>query len=278
MKRKRTNRRWTYLLALLLTAVATYLTSEETAEEQTGTHRFQKEESVESVEIPAPLSHTSEQILQRKAYTVSYNRNLKIANWVAWELTADKLVERVERNDRFLPDPDLPADEAVTTDDYRGSGYDRGHLCPAGDNRWNRKTMEESFYMTNICPQDHNLNSGDWKELEEACRRWARQHGSIYIVCGPVLHGKKHRTIGRAQRVTVPEGFFKVVLCTRTDPPQAIGFVYNNLPADRPLSAYIHTVDQVEELTGIDFFTRLPDECEQQVEATCHPEWWNIKP
>ena len=255
------------------------MTSEgETAEEQTDAHRSQKKESMENVEIPAPLSHTPEQIVQRKAYTVSYNRDLKIANWVAWELTADKLVERVERDDRFLPDPDLPADEAVTTDDYRGSGYDRGHLCPAGDNRWNRKAMEESFYMTNICPQNHNLNSGDWKELEETCRRWARQHGSIYIVCGPVLHGKKHRTIGRAQRVTVPEGFFKVVLCTRTDPPQAIGFVYNNLPADRPLSAYIHTVDQVEELTGIDFFTRLPDECERQVEAVCHPEWWNIKP
>ncbi len=125
------------------------------------------------LEIPAKLKNVPEQILQRKGYTVSYNKDLKIPNWVAWELTPEKLVERESRTDKFLPDPDLPEHEAVTTDDYKGAGMDRGHMCPASDNRWHWKAMQESFYMTNICPQNHNLNRGDWKELEESCRRWA---------------------------------------------------------------------------------------------------------
>ena len=120
--------------------------------------------------LPAPLKNVPEQILHRKGYTASYNREHKIPNWVAWELTPEKLIERESRTDKFLPDPDLPESQAVTTDDYKRSGMDRGHMCPAGDNRWHWKAMQESFYMTNICPQNHNLNRGDWKELEEACR------------------------------------------------------------------------------------------------------------
>ena len=82
------------------------------------------------LEIPAKLKNVPEQILQRKGYTVSYNKDLKIPNWVAWELTPEKLVERESRTDKFLPDPDLPEHEAVTTDDYKGAGMDRGHMCP----------------------------------------------------------------------------------------------------------------------------------------------------
>jgi len=226
------------------------------------------------LELPAGLKHVPEQILYRKGYTVSYNKKLKIPNWVAWELTPAKLVERESRTNKFLPDPDLPEDEAVTTDDYKGAGMDRGHLCPAGDNRWHWKAMQESFYMTNICPQDHNLNRGDWKELEEKCREWARKEGKIYIVCGPILYKRKHRTIGRQHKVTVPEAFFKVVLCADSRPPKAIGFIYKNASGNHPLDSYVNTVDDVERITGIDFFPALPDEIEQKVEATYDLKLW----
>lgn len=224
--------------------------------------------------LPAPLRSVPEQILHRKGYTVSYNKDLKIPNWVAWELSPEKLVERESRTDKFLPDPDLPEDEAVTTNDYKGAGLDRGHMCPAGDNRWHWKAMQESFYMTNICPQDHNLNRGDWKELEEACRQWAQAEGKIYIVCGPILYKQKHRTIGKQHRVTVPEAFFKVILCTTSKPPKAIGFIYKNTSGNHPLDAYVNTVDEVERITGIDFFHALPDEVEDKVEATYNLSSW----
>ncbi len=227
------------------------------------------------LELPAPLPARSELILHRKGYTVSYNKEWKLPNWVAWELNTEKLVERESRSSsKFLPDPDLPADEAVTTDDYKGIGMDRGHMCPAADNRWHWKAMQESFYMTNICPQDHNLNRGDWKELEDACRRWAGQEGRIYIVCGPILYNQKHRVIGKNQRVIVPEAFFKVVLCADSNPPRAIGFIYKNTSGNQPLDAYVNTVDEVERITGIDFFPALPDDIEDRVEAAYDLKSW----
>lgn len=226
------------------------------------------------LEIPAKLTHVPELILQRKGYTASYNKDLKIPNWVAWELTPEKLVERESRTDKFLPDPDLPESQAVTTDDYKGAGLDRGHMCPAGDNRWHWRAMQESFYMTNICPQNHNLNRGDWKELEEACRRWAQEKGKIYIVCGPVLYDRKHRTIGKKHKVTVPETFFKVVLCTSSNPPQAIGYIFKNTSGNHPLDSYVNTVDEVERITGIDFFPALPDEVEKKVEGRYDLKVW----
>lgn len=229
---------------------------------------------LEGLELPAPLKGKDEIILKRKGYTVSYNRKLNLPNWVAWELNRDKLVERESRTDKFLPDPDLPPAEAVTTDDYKGSGWDRGHMCPAADNRWHWRAMQESFYMTNICPQHHNLNRGDWKELEDRCRVWAEQEGRIYIVCGPILYNQKHRTIGREHTVTVPEAFFKVILCADGRKPRAIGFIYKNTAGNHPLDSYVNTVDQVERITGIDFFPSLPDDVEKRVEATCDLSQW----
>ena len=151
---------------------------------------------------------------------------------------------------------------------------DRGHMCPAGDNRWHWKAMQESFYTTNICPQNHNLNRGDWKELEEACRLWAKKEGKIYVVCGPVLYRQKHRTIGKKHKITVPEAFFKVILCTNSNPPKAIGFIYKNTSGNHPLDTYVNSVDEVERITGIDFFPALPDNVEKQVEAAYNLDLW----
>ena len=167
--------------------------------------------------------------------------------------------------------------QAVTTDDYKRSGMDRGHMCPAGDNRWHWKAMQESFYMTNICPQNHNLNRGDWKELEDACRLWTKKEGKLYIVCGPVLYRQKHRTIGRKHKVTVPEAFFKVILSTRNGHPKAIGFIFKNLSGNHPLKNYVNSVDEVERITGIDFFPALPDDVEKKVEAMQDLNLWSFR-
>lgn len=226
--------------------------------------------STKKLEIPQFTKERSEVILSRKGYTVSYNSKNKIPNWVAWQLTPDRLEERCSRTNKFLPDPDIK--HAVTTDDYKGARIDRGHMCPAGDNRWNKQAMIESFYMTNICPQDHNLNRGDWKELEEACRLWANKEGRIYIVCGPILYNQKHRTISKKQ-IVVPEAFFKVILCMGKN-PRAIGFIYKNTSGNHPLDAYVNSVDEVERITGIDFFPSLPDDVEKRVEKQYNIDLW----
>ena len=165
----------------------------------------------------------------------------------------------------------VPAPRAEDSD-YYGSGYDRGHMCPAADNKYSEKAMEESFLFTNMCPQNGNLNRGDWNEMEQACRRWAKEYGGVYVVCGPILYKGKHKTIGK-NKVVVPEAFFKVVLRTGEN-PKAIGFIYKNAEGNRPKGDYVNTVDEVERITGIDFFPSLPDDVENKVEATADIADW----
>jgi len=213
-----------------------------------------------------------EQMLLRKAYAVSYNKENRIPNWVAWQLTGNHISGPYKRAGiQFHEDYEADGPK-VNTFDYARSGYDRGHMCPSGDNKWDKKAQEESFLMTNMCPQSHNLNTGDWNTLENKCRDWAREYGAIYIVCGPILRGEKHRRIGK-NRVTVPEAFFKVVLCME-ETPKAIGFVYENEDGHRNTEHYSMPVDEVEKLTGIDFFPTLPDNIENKIEASANYHAW----
>ena len=218
------------------------------------------------MEQPASIKGVSEQILRRKGYIVSYNKQTRLPNWVAWHLTAEHTSGRVQRDSyTFSEDTEVKAPRA-TTDDYYNSRYDRGHMCPAGDNKWDAVAMEETFLLTNVCPQNHGLNKGGWNDLEIACRRWAKKYGEVYIVSGPILGDEPYRTIGR-NKVVVPKAFFKVVLAMQPE-PKAIGFVYENNGYNNPkMFQNATTVDEVERLTGINFFPQLDDRIEDEVEA-----------
>lgn len=226
-------------------------------------------------EIPTSTNGVPEVYLERMGYTVSFNPQTNIPNWVAWELNPARLVERESRSDRFVPDPDISPSRAITTDEYKGSGWDRGHMCPAGDNRWHWRAMDESFYMTNICPQNHNLNRGDWKELEEACRRWASLE-PVYIVCGPILYAKpKYGYIGKRHQIRVPDAFFKVVLTgISSGTPRAIGFIYKNEAGNYKRDSYVNTIDDVERITHLDFFPMLSDKVEEVIESRYDMSEW----
>lgn len=142
---------------------------------------------------------TPEQMLERTGYVASYNKTTRLPNWVAWHLTAERTEGSAKRSDvDFAEDTDVPEPRA-TDWDYYNSGYDRGHMCPAADNKWSKKAMEESFLFTNMCPQNGNLNRGDWNEMEMACRKWAKKYDGVYIVCGPILYKGKHKTIGKTR-------------------------------------------------------------------------------
>ena len=204
--------------------------------------------------------------LQRYAYKAWYSESYRIPLAVSWYLTKEHTYGRNQRKQQtFQPDPDIR--NAVTTYDYMQSGYDRGHMCPAGDNKWSQQAQEQTFYLTNICPQNHNLNKNDWNDLEQLCRQWARKYGKIYIVCGPVLRGSNHKQIGpRQRRITVPEAFYKVVLRLGKN-PTAIGFVYDNKGQSQPMREAVCTVDEIERLTGLDFFSALDDKTESRIES-----------
>ena len=183
-------------------------------------------------EMPAPLKDRPEQILKRKGYTTSYNNKTKNPNWVAWHLTKSHTYGSFQRKDEmFTVDEDAKGGRA-TDSDYYNSRYDRGHMCPAGDNKWDKQAMEESFLFTNICPQNHGLNKYEWNDLE-----------------------------------------IKVVLC-RQGSPKAIGFIYRNEGVKQKMEDAVYTVDEIEQLTGMDFFPSLDDKTEDRIEAkTSLSEW-----
>ena len=220
---------------------------------------------------PSPLSNVSEQIIQRNTYIVSYNQETKIPNWVAWHLMSEHTDGPWPRLKNFYEDEEAPLPRA-TLDDYRHSGWTRGHMCPAGDNKWDSLAMYETFALTNICPQNEKLNNGLWNSIENDCRKWARKYGDIFIVCGPVFLQRVHETIGE-NRVFVPEAFFKVVLCLNGT-PKGFGFIVRNTEGNRKKDLYYNSIDDIERITGIDFFPALPDSIEDEVESQCNINDW----
>jgi endonuclease G, mitochondrial len=215
------------------------------------------------------------QILRRMAYTTSYNSKTRNPNWVGWVLTSEHADGEVGRSGQlFIEDEDVPEPRATYRDIREGEcGYQRGHMCPAADNKWSYKAMKEAFLMTNICPQNGNLNQNDWESLEGACREWARKYGKIYIVAGPVFNSKKYKTVGEHE-VAVPDAFFKVVLTFGSGNPKAIGFLYDNQSGHHKMEYYACTVDEVEKVTGMDFFSQLSDDVEVAIESKCNLDEW----
>lgn len=278
----------------------TIVSSTEKREEQNGKKDIVREtiptEGNIHIEIPRAPHLTDEQILSRKAYTTSYNCNTKCPNWVAWHLTSDHtdgpfarkgvpyfsddgIVEGIGpvtqetcKNGYFV---DLESKEPrqQISDWTRDYNMSHGHMCPAGDNKWDKAAMNQSFLLTNMCPQDGKLNGGGWKKLEEKCRVWANQYGDIYIVAGPIFNEPISRTLGEG-KIAVPDAFFKVVLCLEGT-PKAIGFLYKNDPSSQSIEDSACSVDNVEDITGFDFFYSLPDDIEDSVESDSNLKKWH---
>lgn len=233
-----------------------------------------QEIDLNNIEIPTITDERSDRIITHKGFTLSYNYDWKIPNWVAYELTDIEVMGEVPRYDKFKPDPMVPQNVSATTNDYKHSGYDRGHLAPAADMKWDEQAMRESFYLSNICPQNPNLNGGVWKDLEEQVRDLASQKGSIFVACGPIVTDAS-TTIGE-NKVVVPQAFFKVLLQEENGTIHTIGFVYENISGRKPMSTYAMTVDEVEEITGIDFFPSLPNKIEKKTESEVDFTKWTL--
>lgn len=212
---------------------------------------------------------------QRISYSgmeISFNPQAHIPNWVAWELTADETRGTVGRETKFYADNQVYG--CAEHYDYNYSGYDRGHMAPAGDMKWSREAMHETFSMANICPQVKSLNTGAWKRLEEKCRQWAKADSAIVIICGPILSEQPIEYIGDT-RVAVPRSFFKVILAPYAHPARGIGFIMPNGKVPGGMQAAAVSIDEVERITGHDFFSALPDNIENEVESQCDFHYWS---
>lgn len=221
--------------------------------------------AIDYLPVPAP------NLVKHTYYTLSYNEDYEQANWVYYTLTDSMIINSdEERTNRFKEDK-MVATKSAKPSDYSRSGYDKGHLCPAGDMGFDHTAMEESFLMSNMSPQAPDFNRGIWKDLETQVREWARDEHKLYIVTGPIFKDDKG-TIG-ADKVEVPGYYYKVIY-DPTDQPKMIAFVLPNEGSSRPITDFAVPADQVEQLTGFDFFSQLPDDQENWLESKARLAGW----
>lgn len=228
------------------------------------------------MESPFLTKNVPEQILIRKSYSVSYNSDTKCPNWVAWHLSSEHTDGPISRKAiLYTADDDIrgPRQEVEDWDSIKFIRiWDHGHMCPAGDNKWDRVAMEETFLLSNFCPQNQQLNGGDWRILEEKCRKWAIKYKDIYIACGPIYYDSLNvRKL--KNKIWIPDAFYKVVLCLNKT-PKTIGFICPNTEDSHSLKDYAVSVDKVEEITGIDFFYQLSDSVEEKIESQFDYRSW----
>lgn len=207
-----------------------------------------------------------------EGFALAFDERRHTPVWVGLELLRDETAGEVARSNRFWTDEDVYG--CATNEDYRNSGYDRGHMCPAADQKWSNQAMRDCFSFANMAPQDHALNSGAWSTLEKKERLWAARDSALVIVAGPIYSSENPVKIGPSG-VAVPDAFFKVLLAPYLAEPRAIGFIYPNAQAPGNMQDYSMSVDKVEEITGLDFFSNLPDDVEKKVESVYSFTTWN---
>ena len=230
-------------------------------------------------------------LIEHSAYTVLYSYNLLMPIWVSWHLDASDSGD-FPRPSRFSPDPDLPEEYQVSHDDYTNSGFARGHMCPDADRNGNEEIQKETYYTTNIIPQNSSMNSGDWSQLEKALREYAANGYELYIVAGAVQGStggtdkdgkvlKEWKSEKGDVTITVPSQIWKAfVIITQDDskddlerikngetPVYASGIIMDNAPFDGSWTDAVVSIDEIEELTGLDLFSALPDTIETELES-----------
>lgn len=257
---------WVAMVAVVLFVLLRHLAVDE-LDDQRKRASAEYVAELQVVKLPDALP---DKRLAYRGFTVHFNPELHIPNCVVYELTASETEGSVPRFGSFETDSAVAG--CANPWDYTLSGYDRGHMIPAGDLRWDSLAMRESFKMTNVCPQTRALNSGGWTKIEDKIREWAVRDSALIVVTGPVIT-RGMKTIGDSH-VAVPTAFFKVVLAPFATPMRAIGFVLPNKAANGPLKKYAVSVDEVERRTGMDFFSALPDDIENEIESQLNLSVW----
>ncbi|MEM0554796.1 MULTISPECIES: DNA/RNA non-specific endonuclease [Aeromonas] len=211
----------------------------------------------------------SDQKLCREGYAAGYNYDHKVSEWVSYRMTAESARGPIPRKDAFAEDKEIPVAYRATLSDYKGSGYDRGHQAPAADMKSTKTTMQQSFLLSNMTPQFGKLNQKAWNVLEGQVNKWAVSRKDVQVITGPIFTGSEE-SIG--QGVTIPSAYYKIVM----DPAklQAIAFIMpqQDIPVSK-IADYRVSVREVEEQTHLNFFSDMPEEQQETLEARVSPMW-----
>lgn len=210
-------------------------------------------------------------LISHSYFALSYSSTHRQAEFVYYYLPPAHIGGGQERTDDFRADPKVRSNPVKGTD-YQGSGYDRGHLCPAGDMTINRMAMSETFFMSNMSPMVPSFNRGIWSKVEDWVRDAALANGGLYVVTGPVLSGSCGKV---KQSITVPCSYYKIVFKGGAN-PKMLGFILSNAGASGSISRFTVSIDEIEQKTGIDFFPQLDDALERSLESKVSLSGWSF--
>lgn len=232
-------------------------------------------ESLSDGSFPEKLmpSSTTGALVHHSYFSLSYQEEYEQAEWVAYTLTKQQITGQNRKRPYFIEDP-FVATKSADWRNYKGSGYDRGHLVPAGDRKFSEQAFNETFYTSNISPQDRDFNAGLWNRLEQQTRRWAKRYGIVHVVTGGVLVPRLPR-IG-SEDVAVPSYFYKIIAKQVGDEIQTLAFLMEAKEEKKDLTSYVVSVDEIEMLTGVDFFYKLPEKEQARIEADVVLDYWSF--
>ncbi|WP_299258261.1 DNA/RNA non-specific endonuclease [uncultured Aquimarina sp.] len=265
-------RKFIYPLLVLIVTVGFYYIEKniDVAEMNEATEQMGKNKELSFFYLP---TSTTDVVVSHDNYSLSYSEKHEQPEWVAYELKKEHLVKNEFKRPFFEVDNKVRSSSADWRN-YKNSGYDRGHLCPAGDRRFSYDAFEETFFTSNVSPQNHQFNAGIWNSLEQKVRYWASKYDGVYVVTGGVLTDNLE-TIGY-EAVSVPKYFYKVILNKNSQNLKMIAFLMPHKDTDKPLEDFVVTTDSIEKLTGIDFFQELPDTIETRLEASSNKNGWKF--
>ncbi len=222
--------------------------------------------------LAIPLIKSTDIVIHHNGFSLLYSEKYEQAAWVAYLLTDNEVYGNIPRSNNFREDPAILSGSAKL-EDYKGSGYDRGHLAPAGDLKWSKVSMKDSFFLSNMSPQTPGFNRDLWRRLEEWVRTQAVDNKELIVVTGPILTDGPFKKIG-VDGVAVPKRYYKVLLDFKKPEIKAIGFIMENKASKKAVTDFAVSVDKVEETTGIDFFYLLPDTLENNLESKINLKLW----
>lgn len=224
--------------------------------------------------IPTDSDPTDDYLIKRKQYVISYNKNKNVANWASWNLNK-KWYGKYNRVSGFKPDNELPESfYKVTTRDYTNTGYDRGHIVASKDRSNNTTNNKATFLMSNIYPQEPDLNQGPWKRLEDYCRSLClNKNKELYLIAGGV-----YKTGNKLDNnIAIPDSCYKIIIILRRDESllavdentEVIAVMMPNESGIKKVKweTFITTIDRIERSTGYDFLSDVENRIQTIIES-----------
>lgn len=259
--------------AILLILVLSFYWYQDKKEEETF-HSSTTSNNIKVTDFNYLPTSTTGVIIQHKGYNLSYSEKHEQAEWVAYSLDKKDIARADRKRPYFIEDPKVQT-KSASWRNYKKSGYDRGHLCPAGDRKRTEESFNETFYTSNISPQKHDFNAGIWNKLEQKTRYWAKKYNHLYVITGGVLEDNL-KTIG-SEKVSVPNAFYKILLDYTQPEIKAIAFLIPHQESKKPLYDFVISIDRLESITGIDFLHHLPNDLENKLEKSNNYKGWSFR-